>query len=139
MVESWKIKKRLTKKEKLEKAETLAHSRNLYARKEGDHLEVKECLSFFLNEMKKGHWVITKRYEHLYRKAIRIFILDLFVANQLDSEMYLTYSRSKDDFSRKRRYGKMYLSYDPTMNVVEYLDMITKSRQFLPGITGSGS
>ncbi len=121
MTESWKTKRRLSKKDKAKKAKALAYSRNVYARREGDYPEVKDCLKFFLDEMKKGHWVIKKRYESLYRKAIRIFILDLFVASQTDKEMYLTYSRSEKDYTPKERYGKMYLSYDVTMKVIDYL------------------
>ncbi len=115
-----KKEKRLTKKQRVEKAKKLSYSRNIYARRGGDYPEVKECLGFFLDEIKKDYRVI-KRHEGKYRKAIRVFILDLFVANQLAPEMYLTYSRSKDDFSRKARYGKMYLSYDVTMKVKDYL------------------
>lgn len=123
MTESWKNKKRLTKKEKTQKGEALKRSRLIYARREGNYPEVKECLRSFLDEMKKGHWIITKRYEPLYRKAIRVFILDLFVAHETDPETYLSYSRSKDDYLKAGRFGKLYLSYNPTMKVKDFLQM----------------
>lgn len=113
-------KKGLTKKQKAEKAEKLKYSRDLYARRIGNHTEVKAAVEFMYHRIITEYKV--KRYQDKYRDHIRIFILDLFVANQLDPDMYITYSRNKNDYGPNGRYGKLHLGHSITLNVIEFLE-----------------
>ncbi len=114
-----KSKKRLTKKQIKELAEALKYSRVLYARREGDHPAVKSALEFFQSELVKEYMV--RRYKSKYRNAVRIFILDLFFEYQIDPERYLAYSRSRDDYKKTGRFGKLHLSCEVTKKVIDYL------------------
>ena len=98
----------------------LNYSRDIYARRAGAYPQVKKALEFFQLEIKAEYQV--NRYASKYRDHIRIFILDLLVAECLTPGMYLTYSRNKNDYRPKGRYGKIHLSYGITQNIVKYLE-----------------
>lgn len=113
-------KHKYTAKEKKALAEKLSYSRDIYSRREGDMPEVKAALEFFQDKLIKEYMV--NRHKPKYRKAVRTLILDLFFAYQVDPTMYLTYSRSPNDYTKARKFGAMYLSYDVVLKVVDYLE-----------------
>lgn len=112
---------KLTDKEKAEKAETLNYSRDIYARRAGNHPQVKHVLDFFYEKI-KVEYRVRSDHEKGYRHHIRVFILDLFVANQTDSDLYLTFSRNSNAYLVGKRYYKLWLTHRKSIKVVDYLE-----------------
>ena len=118
-------KQKLTEKEEAErkkKREELNDSRGIYARRSGNHKEVKAALDFFYEKIKAEYNVKGTENVPKYRHQIRVFILDLFVASQLNPEMYITYSRNKNDYLPTAKYHRMRLSHRIATNIVDYLE-----------------
>jgi hypothetical protein len=113
-------KSELTPEEKLKKAEALGNSRDIYGWRVSDHPEVQSVLDRILEEM-KSEFRIIDRYKKKYQNNIRVIVLDLFVANQTDPTMYITYSRNSNDYKRESKYYRMYLRYQIVIKIINFL------------------
>lgn len=114
------IVKDSTKEDLLKRVKELSNSRDLYAWRVTDYPEVKSALRRIFDEM-KSEVGIGKRYVKKYRDHIRIIVLDLFVANQNDPTIYLTYSRNSNDYKPGTKYGRMHMSYEITYKIMNFL------------------
>ena len=110
----------LTAKEKLKKAEELSNSRDIYGWRVSDYPEVQSVLDRILMDM-KTEFRILDRYKKKYQNNIRVIVLDLFVANQTDPSMFITYSRNSYNYKPGTKYHKMYLRYQIVNNIIKFL------------------
>ena len=100
----------------------LNNSRDIYARRAGNHSEVHAALDFFYEEIQAEHRLTRADHIKKYRHQIRVFVLDLFVANQIDPQMYITFPRGKRAYSKGHKHHRMRLSQRVATNIADYLE-----------------
>jgi len=111
---------KLTQKENRRKAEKLGNSRDIYGWRVSDYPEVEAVLHRLLEDM-KSEFRILDRYKKKYDNNIRVIVLDLFMANQTDPTMYISYSRNSNDYRPGSKYYNMFLRYQIVNNISSFL------------------
>ena len=112
----------LTPEEAKSTAEELNYSRDIYARRAGDYPEVQAALDFFYEKITSGYKIKQARDLKKYRHQIRVFVLDLYVANQIDPLMYITFPRGKRSYYPGTKHHRMRLSHRIATNIADFLE-----------------
>ena len=122
----------MTPEEAKEKGEELKNSRDIFARRAGNYPEAQAALDFFYEEIKVEYKIKRADHEKDYRHHIRVFVLDIFYANQIDPVLYITFSRDKNAYRPGTKYHRMRLSERISTNVVDYL-RFNEYIEYVPG------
>ena len=111
----------MDKEAKQLKAEALDNSRPLYMWRLSEYPEAKGAIDHVFNEMVDAG-VVKIRYRKKWRDLTRAILLDLYVANVTDPEMYVGYSRDANKYKVGSRYGSFFMSYTILVQLTEYLE-----------------
>lgn len=88
-----------------------------------DYPEVNSVVDALFNEIKslrQSKKIQIRRAEKV-KKAIKVIVIDLWVANKLSSNPYRAIAKNKTDYQKENRYKKIFIKYDYFINVVNDL------------------
>ena len=107
-------RKRLSKKQQ---ALAYRNSKPLKVRKVEGHPGIDAATAHLFKEMSG----ISVRYADDYRKHIQVFLLDLYLTYNEDSERYIGFSRNSGAYQPETKWHRKGLSYTITKNVTDFL------------------
>ncbi len=105
-----------------EKAKALDNSRPLDAGKVSNHPEAKVLVQHVFGEIIEKATVSKKKKDQKnLRGHIRAIVMDLYDAYVSDPELYLGYSRNRNDYGPDSRNKAIFFSYRNVIKVVDFL------------------
>jgi hypothetical protein len=110
--------KLLTSKAKFKK---LLNSRPLDIHRWSDHPQINALVGRLVNEILGVSAYNREPDLAELGKHVKVVVLDLYMAHQVDPEMYVGYSRRAADYSRKSRYNESAISYRFLIRVIDGL------------------
>jgi len=89
--------------------------------------EVQTATDFLFKEV--SNIFESQRAKARTKEALKIILLNLWIADR--QNMPVKYSRNPNDYSRPKRYGRLFFKYDRTVNIIDALEEMGYIKQLL--------
>lgn len=97
------------------------NSRPLDVHRWSEFPEVKAAVNHLADELRES---TSKKLTAKQKRHLRVVVLDLYSAYLIDPTRYVAYSRNRNNYNPPSRYDKLFIRYDPLIQVIDSLSSL---------------